>query len=40
MKIHGRLIGTVELFDIDAEQTQAEMDFWIGFDWRGQGNDT
>ena len=33
----GTLIGSVGLRDIDPEHRQAEMGFWIGRDWWGQG---
>ena len=33
----GALIGSVGLRDIDPEHGQAELGFWIGRDWWGQG---
>jgi [ribosomal protein S5]-alanine N-acetyltransferase len=33
----GTLIGSVGLRDIDPEHRQAELGFWIGRDWWGQG---
>ena len=33
----GRLIGSVGLRDIDPEHLQAELGFWIGLEWWGQG---
>jgi RimJ/RimL family protein N-acetyltransferase len=33
----GALIGSVGLRDIDLEHRQAELGFWIGHDWWGQG---
>jgi RimJ/RimL family protein N-acetyltransferase len=33
----GSLIGSVGLRDIDPEHRQAELGFWIGRDWWGQG---
>ena len=33
----GTLIGSVGLRDIDREHRQAELGFWIGRDWWGQG---
>lgn len=36
-KADGRLIGAVGLLNIDTEHSQAEMGFWIGVDWWGQG---
>jgi [ribosomal protein S5]-alanine N-acetyltransferase len=33
----GPLIGSVGLRDIDAEHLQAELGFWIGREWWGQG---
>lgn len=33
----GRLIGSVGLRDIDREHLQAELGFWIGREWWGQG---
>jgi [ribosomal protein S5]-alanine N-acetyltransferase len=33
----GSLIGSMGLRDIDTEHSQAEMGFWIGLDWWGQG---
>lgn len=33
----GQLIGTIGLAAIDADQGCAEMGFWIGVDWWGQG---
>ena len=32
-----QLIGSVGLSDIDQEHSQAELGFWIGVDWWGQG---
>jgi ribosomal-protein-alanine N-acetyltransferase len=33
----GQLIGSVGLRDIDREHLQAELGFWIGLEWWGQG---
>jgi [ribosomal protein S5]-alanine N-acetyltransferase len=33
----GSLIGAMGLRDIDTEHSLAEMGFWIGLDWWGQG---
>ncbi|MGH7510210.1 MAG: GNAT family N-acetyltransferase [Gemmatimonadales bacterium] len=33
----GRLIGSAGLRDIDPEHLQAELGFWIGLEWWGQG---
>jgi [ribosomal protein S5]-alanine N-acetyltransferase len=33
----GQLIGAVGLREIDADHSRAEMGFWIGVDWWGQG---
>ncbi len=33
----GELIGAVELGDIDREHLQAELSFWVGAQWWGQG---
>jgi RimJ/RimL family protein N-acetyltransferase len=35
-----QLIGTIGLREIDQEHLQAEMGFWIGTDWWGQGHAT
>jgi ribosomal-protein-alanine N-acetyltransferase len=32
-----QLIGVVSLLEIDLEHCQAEMGFWLGLDWWGQG---
>jgi RimJ/RimL family protein N-acetyltransferase len=37
LKESGSLIGSIGLRDIDTEHSQAEMGFWIGLDWWGQG---
>lgn len=37
LKKSGILIGSMGLRDIDTEHSQAEMGFWIGLDWWGQG---
>jgi [ribosomal protein S5]-alanine N-acetyltransferase len=37
LRSDGRLIGAVGLREIDTEHSQAEMGFWIGVDWWGQG---
>jgi [ribosomal protein S5]-alanine N-acetyltransferase len=37
LKQCGSLIGSMGLRDIDTEHSQAEMGFWIGLDWWGQG---
>jgi [ribosomal protein S5]-alanine N-acetyltransferase len=37
LKGTGRLIGAVGLGEIDADHSRAEMGFWIGVDWWGQG---
>ncbi len=34
---HGGLIGSIGLRDIDPEHLQAELGFWIGRKWWGQG---
>jgi [ribosomal protein S5]-alanine N-acetyltransferase len=33
----GQLIGTVGLREIDADHSRAEMGFWVGVEWWGQG---
>ena len=33
----GALVGGCELRDIDAENLQAELSFWVGRDWWGRG---
>jgi [ribosomal protein S5]-alanine N-acetyltransferase len=37
MKADGQLIGVVGLREIDTEHSQAEMGFWIGVEWWGNG---
>jgi ribosomal-protein-alanine N-acetyltransferase len=37
LKRDGGLVGTVGLREIDPEHAQAEMGFWIGVEWWGQG---
>jgi ribosomal-protein-alanine N-acetyltransferase len=37
MKADGQLFGVVGLREIDREHSQAEMGFWIGLEWWGNG---
>ncbi|MEE9146276.1 MAG: GNAT family N-acetyltransferase [Candidatus Tectomicrobia bacterium] len=37
LKATGELIGSVELHDIETEHSQAELSFWVGKAWWGQG---
>jgi len=37
LKLDHQLIGVAGLREIDTEHCQAEMSFWIGTDWWGQG---
>jgi [ribosomal protein S5]-alanine N-acetyltransferase len=37
MKADGQFIGVVGLREIDTEHSQAEMGFWIGVEWWGNG---
>ncbi len=37
LKSEGGLIGAIGLRDIDREHAQAEMGFWVGVEWWGEG---